>query len=268
VWHAREIVVQSRQALRLERFLARRYATTVVAISAAVAEQLDPQNVRIVMDEPDPRRFNPRAAGQFRRRFGIDDAVPLIGFVGRLDTWKGVETLLDAMPVIRRSLPRATVALVGGPVSGKEGYAAALTERTKKLGDAFVTGEVADSASAIADLDVLVLPSTEPEPYGLVVVEALACGVPAVVTRHGGAEEIARDCSAVRVIPPSDATSLAQACLELLGPAPDTSTAARRARAALRPPREVDHTEVFSAACQDARAERRQTVRNGRRERT
>lgn len=255
VWHAREIVVQSRAALRLERFLARRFAATVIAISHAVAAQLDPRNVLVVTDEPDPRRFNPQATGLFRSEHGIDDDAPLIGFVGRLDTWKGVETLLDAIPFVRERVAGTTVALVGGSVPGKEAYADELARRAADIGAVCLAGEVADAAAAIADLDVLVLPSTEPEPYGLVVVEALACGVPAVVTTGGGAEEIARECTQVLVVPPSDATALAHACLELLGPHPVTSTALRRERPVLRAPRDVDHTTVFSAVCRRRRGE-------------
>src|SRR5438034_112066 len=66
VWHAREIVVQSAAALRVERFLARRFATAVVAISDAVAAGLDLPNVQVVSDDVDLEEFSPTRAGRFR----------------------------------------------------------------------------------------------------------------------------------------------------------------------------------------------------------
>src|SRR5437016_5248000 len=50
VWHAREIVVQSDAALKLERFLARHFAAKVICMSQAVADQLDPANVEVVYE--------------------------------------------------------------------------------------------------------------------------------------------------------------------------------------------------------------------------
>src|SRR3954449_9905411 len=90
VWHAREIVVQSAAALRLERVLARRFATVVVAISEAVAAALDLPNVEVVLDDIDPAEFTPHRAGRFRAAAGIAEDAALIGFVGRIDVWKGV----------------------------------------------------------------------------------------------------------------------------------------------------------------------------------
>ena len=66
MWHAREIVFQSRAALRVERWLARHFADAVIAMSAAVAAQLDPGNVTVVTDEADPTAFRAGRAGRFR----------------------------------------------------------------------------------------------------------------------------------------------------------------------------------------------------------
>ena len=73
VWHAREIVFQSAAALRVERWLARHFATLVVAISAAVAAQLDPANVEVVTDEADPAGSRRAGPGRSGPRAGIAD---------------------------------------------------------------------------------------------------------------------------------------------------------------------------------------------------
>src|SRR3954447_16317997 len=77
VWHAREIVVQSAAALRLERALARRFATVVIAISEAVAAALALPNVEVLPDDVDPAEFSPSRAGRLRAAEGIDDDAPV-----------------------------------------------------------------------------------------------------------------------------------------------------------------------------------------------
>ncbi len=190
VWHAREMVVQSRAALRVERWLARHFAAVVIAVSAAVAAQLDPANVTVITDEADPAEFRPDRAGRFRAAAGIDDRVPLVGSVARLDTWKGFGVLLDAYPAIRAARPEVELVVAGAAVAGKEDYAAWLERRAAGLPGVHWLGPRRDVGDLMADLDVFVQVSTEPEPFGLVIVEALASGVPVVAGAAGGPVEI------------------------------------------------------------------------------
>ena len=199
VWHGREIVVQSRAALRVERFLTRHFATLIICMSQAIADQLDadPAKIVVVYETADPAEFSPRAAGRFRAAVGIPDDAPLVGAAGRIDTWKGFDVLLDAFEqAIAR---RPDLQLV---VAGRPGDRASRTSstgsgtRAAALPGAHWLGARADVPELLADLDLFVLPSTEPEPYGLVVVEALASGAPVVVTDAGGPREIAAGATA------------------------------------------------------------------------
>ena len=235
VWHAREIVVQSTKALQLERWLALHFATEVIAISPAVGVQLDPGNVVVTLDQPDPAVFHPGRAGRFRAKVGIPDDVPLIGSAGRIDTWKGVDVLLDAVPSLQAARPNVEVVIAGSGVQGKEGYAEQLASRAARISGIHWLGPRTDVADLLADLDVFVLPSIQPEPFGLSLVEALASGVPAVATAHGGPVEILNrlGTDAGRLVPPGDPAALATATIELLPRLP-SSTAVRRARRVLR----------------------------------
>ncbi|MGH9056980.1 MAG: glycosyltransferase family 4 protein [Acidimicrobiales bacterium] len=249
VWHAREIVFQSGAALALERWLAARFATAVIAVSAAVAAQLDPVNVTVITDEADPSVFHPGRAGRFRPQAGIDDAVALVGSVARIDTWKGFDTLLDAVPTIRADRPDVEVVVAGGTVAGKEWYGSQLRARAAGTHGVRWLGQRDDVADLMADLDVFVQVSTEPEPFGLVVVEALASGVPVVAGAEGGPLEIlgagtGTPTSAGRLVPPGDPGALAAAVLSLLPPGP-SSTPRRLARVALRSPMTGCFTELF-----------------------
>lgn len=257
VWHAREIVVQSDLARRVERVLTRHFATRVIAMSDAIAAQLPGSNVVVIHETPDPDEFSPARAGRFRAASGIPDDVPLVGSAGRIDTWKGVDVLLDAFPDVKRRCPDAHLAIAGGPVAGKESYAAALRARAATLPDVHWLGPRDDLPSVLADLDVFVLPSTEPEPYGLVAVEALASGTPVVMTDAGGPQEIAAHATpgATRLVPPRDPAALAEAVGDVLvagGARGPTSAARRASRPVLRAPEPAPFAAVFRAVADRA----------------
>jgi glycosyltransferase involved in cell wall biosynthesis len=257
VWQAREIVVQSESALRVERFLARHFAVKVISMSQAIADQLDPVNVEVVYDTVGPDEFRPELAGRFRGRVGIPDDAPLVGAAGRLDTWKGFEVLLDAFERANAQRPDAHLVVAGGPVTGKEQFATDLATHAARLPDVHWLGPRADTPELFADLDLFVLPSTEPEPFGIVVVEALASGAPVVVTDAGGAPEIVARAApgSGTTVRPADAGALADAIVRLLPVT--TSAAARKERPARQPPADTGRfAEIFREAAAHGRGPR------------
>jgi len=249
LWHARELVTQSRSALLVERFLARRFATCVLAVSQAVAAQLPGAKVTVVYEEADPAVFSPGRAGRARERLGLPDRAPLVGYVGRIDTWKGVDIFLEAFALLRQRRGGATAVVAGGEVLGKEAFASQLAARAAELGVRWL-GPLAELevADLLADLDCLACPSTEPEPWGLSAVEALACGTPVVASDAGGLREVMAGLppDAGRLVTPGDIGALASA-MEAVLPAVTTSELRRR-RPVLRRGEPPPYPEMFERA--------------------
>ncbi len=236
LWHAREVVTQSGLALRVERLLTRRFAHLVVAVSQTVADQLPGARVEVVLDDADRTAFRPDQAGRFRPGAAVADDVPMVVAASRLDTWKGLEVALDAWPAVQAVRPEAVLAIAGAVVAGKESFAEGIRRRAEGLAGVRWLGERTDVAALVADADVLVALSTTPEPWGLSVVEALACGVPVVVSDLGGHLEILRRAApgAGRLVPPGNAGATADVLLEVLPRT--TATAGRRQRPVLLAP--------------------------------
>ena len=110
-----------------------------------------------------------------------------LGFMGRLDPSKGVERLIDAV----RALPpgSATLAIAG---SGPPEYVASLRDRAEGAAGIAFLGHV-DPAGFLGAIDLLVIPSVWEDPFPRVFHEALAHGVPSLVGRLGGVQEMVRD---------------------------------------------------------------------------
>ena len=143
------------------------------------------------------------------------DDVLRVGLVATFARWKGHEIFLKALAMLPASL-RVRGYIVGGPVyetSGSQTSLAELRDLVRALGlegRVGFTGFVADSSRAMRALDIVVHASTDPEPFGLVIAEAMACEKAVVVSRAGGASELIEPGVNALAFNPGDASGLAQ----------------------------------------------------------
>jgi glycosyltransferase involved in cell wall biosynthesis len=118
--------------------------------------------------------------------------VPVVGLVGRLQAWKGQDELLRAHALLRDRGHALHTLIVGGDSYGlSPDYAASLEPLARELGIAdavTMTGEVPDAGPFIERMDVLVNAS-DPEPFGIVILEGMARGVAVVAVNSGGPAE-------------------------------------------------------------------------------
>jgi glycogen(starch) synthase len=140
---------------------------------------------------------------------------PTLLFAGRLEYEKGVQTLLEAIPLVARDLPWARLRVVG-----RGTYAGELRRRTGELGlegrvrfDGFVDAE--RLRELYLSSDAVVVPSLY-EPFGLVALEAMASGVPVVASDTGGLRELVEDEVTGLRFPPGDHAALARTVVRVL----------------------------------------------------
>lgn len=206
---------------RLGKLFLASAASLIVANSQAVARALPvSRNVRVVHNGIDVRQFSPGQSGAtFRRQFEIPPDVALVGMIGRLRPWKGQERFIHMAERVARKEATVHFTIVGGtPLSGDEDYRDRLRRLVREKGLAervHFTGHLSDVRPGLAAMDVFVHPG-DPEPFGLVNVEAMAMGIPVVAFSHGALPEIVVDGESGRLVAPEDATALSEAVLELL----------------------------------------------------
>jgi phosphatidyl-myo-inositol dimannoside synthase len=221
----------------LPRLLLRRIATRCDSLTylgehtrKVIADAVGPQAAKRLVRMPpgvDSSAFVPAhrdVRQRVRARYGIADDVPVVLCLSRLTPRKGQDTLIRAMPEVRRHVPDAVAMLVGdGPARDR------LERLVGEVGlppQAVVfTGGVAHSETpefyAAADAFAMICRDRrlglEVEGLGIVFLEAQAAGLPVVVGRSGGAVDTVRDGETGFVVDPLDPQAAAGALVDLLG---------------------------------------------------
>jgi glycosyltransferase involved in cell wall biosynthesis len=196
-------------------------ATRVIVISTSVARRFPralARKVRVVHNGVDLERFAPREpSGPLRRALGVADGARVVVSVGRFVAFKGYAHLLDAAALLDARSPGVHWVLVGeGEL--RDG----LEAQTRRLGLApqvHFTGWRDDIPDLLALGDCFVLPSVE-EPFGRVLIEAMAMARPIVATDAGGVPEIVVHGETGLLVPPAAPDRLAAAVGALLGDPP------------------------------------------------
>ncbi len=126
----------------------------------------------------------------------LPDDVPVVGLVGRLQPWKGQDRMLNAHALLNERGHRIHLMIVGGDAYGLSAeYADSLSPLAARLGlngDVTMTGQVPDAGPYIERMDILVNAS-DPEPFGIVLLEGMARGVAVVAVDSGGPAEFITD---------------------------------------------------------------------------
>jgi glycosyltransferase involved in cell wall biosynthesis len=256
IWHVHDYVSARPVMARLMRLESHR-CSAAIANSNSVADDLratcaDPSgagrrarhrhfDITTVYNAVNLDRFNPD--GNVAALDELSGLPPppagtiRVGLVATFARWKGHEVFLRALAAVPAS---ASVRgyIIGAPVyqtRGSQYSMAELRALASQLGLAArvgFTGFVDDVAAAMRALDIVVHASTQPEPFGLSIIEAMACGKPVIASHAGGAAEIVEASGAAIFHRPGDAADLANRIAQLAGDSANRQCLGRAGRVA------------------------------------
>jgi glycosyltransferase involved in cell wall biosynthesis len=168
---------------------------------------------------------NPHLGRKFRRAFGFQNDTLLVGIVGFIDVWKGQDVFLQAAKLLASDSSNIRLLVIGGP---RTGVVAERCQKLEKELHKFVsdnglhdlvtfTGHLDVKDGVLDALDIFVHASTEPEPFGMAILEAMANGKAVIASDEGGPREIITNCLDGLLIRPREPLELALAIRRLVG---------------------------------------------------
>jgi D-inositol-3-phosphate glycosyltransferase len=220
--------------ITIERQAVRESAALVAASEIELAELrdlygADPAKVHIIPCGVDPTLFRPMRQADARERLGRDQCERIVLFVGRIEQIKGIDVLLRAFGLLffRRPDLRRDVCLlvVGGALDPQDDASESdkihelrrLVHEHRMEANVNFVGSLDQETLALyyAAADLCAVPSLT-ESFGLVALEAMACGTPVVGTRVGGLQTIIEDGESGLLVPAGDYQALAEAIANVL----------------------------------------------------
>jgi len=218
VWHVRDIHHEGLYVRLMSRL-----ADRIIVISRAVASPLPSWSAvktTLVYNGLDLAEFDPQCTDgrPFRREIGVPDHALLVGQVAWLAPWKGQHLFVEAAAQVAEAHPEVRFVIIGGLADERyTAYGEQLRQQAyAALGDRLIfAGPHSPIAPVMAGLDLLVH-TAQDEPFGRVLVEAMALHVPVVALAGGGVEEIVEDGPTGLLVSDRDPAALAQSILALL----------------------------------------------------
>jgi glycosyltransferase involved in cell wall biosynthesis len=227
VWHVREILLEPAWIWALMRLVIPLLSSRVVCMSGAIRERfrvprrprskivvihdgIDPTALQAGAGEPPPGPRPDRVPGEVR-----------VGVLARINPWKGQDVFVEAAQRVLRRFPDAHFYLAGGCLPVYEPL-------RRRLEDAIRAGGTGSrvhllgglpphqAAALLRQLDILVVPSTSPEPFGMTALEAMAFAKPVIASDAGGPRDVIVPGVTGVLVPPGDADALAGAICDLL----------------------------------------------------
>ena len=205
------------------RTVAKRYARAVVAYSRALQQQMGRGLQHMTcyiphgLDTDLFRPMEPSSRTEVRRRFGTPVDAMVVLHVGRIMPFKGQHLFLQMAQRLQSQHMDAVYWLAGDDSMGDHRYAMKVKAMSERLRSPVRwLGFQHDIAPVIGAADVLVHCSTRPEPFGLVVLEAMASGAVVVSANRGAPTEIVENGRTGILVPPNNPRALAEAVVALL----------------------------------------------------
>lgn len=216
LWHVHEIITKPAIFTRIIGYLLNNFSNTVIVVSDAVKNHwektVETQKISRIYNGIDIAPFANKSSF-IRTELGIPKDTVLIGMIGRVNHWKGQDYFLEIAEILHSEFPSLHFLLTGDAFPGNENLVDELNERIQSLEFSkkiFNIGYREDIVNILNGLDIFISPSTLPDPFPTVILEAMSAAKPVVATNHGGAPEMIKDGESGLIIPIHNATLAAQ----------------------------------------------------------
>lgn len=215
VWHIREII-KNKYEKKIISVLVNVLSDVIIVNSKATGNSIsrDSKKIKVIYNAVDNKSDRHLSVNNKDKNGKI-----IVGMAGRINRWKGQNLFVDAADLILKQEADVEFVIAGSAYSGEE-Y---LEENLKKyINDRNLNekvkliGLVKDMEKFYESIDIFVLPSIQPEPFGLVVIEAMEHKLPVIATNHGGPREIIRNGDTGYLVEFTDPNEIVKKCLLLI----------------------------------------------------
>ncbi|MEY8849448.1 glycosyltransferase family 4 protein [Psychroserpens sp. XS_ASV72] len=222
LWHVHEIIKKPKIVSKIYPFLVNSLSDTVVFNSEASKEVLCKNNQKLTkkaivnlngMDREKPPTSDKDIKAIRRELFGVNDNEKVIALIGRISKWKGQTLLLEAFKKASPENKNAKLIFVGSAPPNQEYLVEELQQNITQASLENLCSIIPfqENIWSIWDsIDIAVVPSIEPEPFGLVALEAMLSRKPVIAANHGGLKEIVLDGETGYFFNPGDVDDLSK----------------------------------------------------------
>ncbi len=221
LWHVHEIIESPKLFTKLFVYLLKHKSTTTLVYNSLATATFWNQNpemkakTHVVHNGLEIPKETPQDTIVALRKdyFKVSQDEVVIGLVGRISRWKGQLVLLKAFEMIQQNYPQARLVFIGSPPPAQNHFLETLQHEitSRNLNEKAIIIPFQETISAFwSSIDIAVVASTEPEPFGLVAVEAMLAKKPVIGANHGGLTEIIEEGQTGFLVTPKSETDLAE----------------------------------------------------------
>lgn len=203
VWHVHEIIVSPKVVFKFVSWLVARFSDSVVAVSEATKNRLvesgyfGSDDVNLIRNGIKPiQKVSDVEMQNLRKKLEIPESGIVFGMVGRVNAWKGQPDFVRAFEKASQQNDSLFAIMVGGVFAGEDFRMEALRRQISDSGldNRIRVVDFTENVGRFYSIfDIFVMPSTRPDPFPTVVLEAMSVGLPVVGYNHGGVTEMVED---------------------------------------------------------------------------